>query len=130
MRILVIEDERQLAGHVTRALSRHGHCLSTAYDGSEGLQLALNDPPDLIVLDLNLPGLDGLSVLSRLREAQCAARVLILTAAGGRELVSRRGKREVAEKIWDAFLSARRAQERGEGGFSASTVHLSDAHPK
>ena len=56
--------------------------------------------------------------------------VLILIAAGGRELVSRRGKREVAEKFWDAFVSARRAQERGEGGFSASTVHLSDAHPK
>ena len=82
MRILVIEDERQLAGHVTRALSRHGHCLGTAYDGVEGLQLALNDPPDLVVLDLNLPGLDGLSVLSRLREAHSAARVLILTARG------------------------------------------------
>jgi DNA-binding response OmpR family regulator len=82
MRILVIEDERQLAGHVTRALSRHGHCLGTAYDGAEGLQLALNDPPDLVVLDLNLPGLDGLSVLSRLREAHSAARVLILTARG------------------------------------------------
>ena len=82
MRILVIEDERQLAGHVTRALSRHGHCLSTAYDGVEGLQLALNDPPDLVVLDLNLPGLDGLAVLSRLREVHSAARVLILTARG------------------------------------------------
>ena len=56
MRILVIEDERQLAGHITRALSRNGHCLSTSFDGAEGLQLALNDPPDLVVLDLNLPG--------------------------------------------------------------------------
>jgi DNA-binding response OmpR family regulator len=82
MRILVIEDERQLAGHVTRALNRHGHFLTTAYDGAEGLKLALHDPPDLVVLDLNLPGLDGLSVLARLREAQCASRVLILTARG------------------------------------------------
>ena len=82
MRILVIEDERQLAGHITRALSRHGHCLAAFNDGVEGLQSALNDPPDLVSLDLNLPGLDGLSVLSRLRESQCAARVLILTARG------------------------------------------------
>ena len=82
MRILVIEDERQLAGHITRALSRHGHCLTASHDGVEGLQSALDNPPDLVLLDLNLPGLDGLAVLSRLREAQCAARVLILTARG------------------------------------------------
>ncbi|MBI4625979.1 MAG: response regulator transcription factor [Verrucomicrobia bacterium] len=82
MRILVIEDERQLAGHITRALIRHGHCLATHHDGAEGLQAALKDPPDLVLLDLNLPGLDGLSVLARLREAKCEARVLILTARG------------------------------------------------
>jgi DNA-binding response OmpR family regulator len=82
MRILVIEDERQLAGHVTRALARRGHVVAGAHDGAEGLQAALADPPDLVVLDLNLPGLDGLSVLARLREAQSPARVLILTARG------------------------------------------------
>ncbi len=80
MRILVIEDERQLAGHISRALTRHGHTASACYDGAEGLQAALLDPPDLIVLDLNLPSLDGLSVLTRLREAKNPARVLILTA--------------------------------------------------
>jgi DNA-binding response OmpR family regulator len=80
MRITVIEDERQLAGHITRALARHGHCLTTRHDGNEGLRTVLADPPDLVVLDLNLPGLDGLSLLARLRESQCPARVLILTA--------------------------------------------------
>lgn len=80
MRILVIEDERQLAGHVARALTRGGHCVSACHDGLEGLQAALTDPPDLIVLDLNLPTLDGLGVLARLRAAQCASRVLVLTA--------------------------------------------------
>jgi len=80
MRILVIEDERQLAGHVARALTRGGHCVSASHDGLEGLQAALTDPPDLIVLDLNLPTLDGLGVLARLRAAQCASRVLVLTA--------------------------------------------------
>jgi DNA-binding response OmpR family regulator len=82
MRILVIEDERQLAGHVTRALARHGHSVSAVHDGAEGLKSILADPPDLVVLDLNLPGLDGLSVLVRLREAQSPSRVLILTARG------------------------------------------------
>lgn len=80
MRILVIEDERQLAGHIARALARSGHCLTARYDGAEGLQTALSDPPDLVVLDLNLPGLDGLNVLAALRKAQSAVRVLVLTA--------------------------------------------------
>jgi DNA-binding response OmpR family regulator len=82
MRILVIEDERQLAGHITRALSRRGHCLTAQHDGAEGLQAALAESPDLILLDLGLPNLDGLSVLARLRTARCPARVLILTARG------------------------------------------------
>lgn len=69
MRILVVEDERQLAGHLTRALVRHGHFASAVHDGAEALRLLLADPPDLVVLDLNLPGLDGLALLGRLRAA-------------------------------------------------------------
>jgi DNA-binding response OmpR family regulator len=82
MRILAIEDELQLARHITRALTRHGHDAQARHDGDEGLKKALAHPPDLIVLDLNLPGLDGFSVLAALRKAQCPARVLILTARG------------------------------------------------
>ena len=82
MRILVIEDERQLAGHITRALTRHGHVAAARHDGAAGLQAALDEPPDLVVLDLNLPSLDGLAVLARLRLAASPARVLILTARG------------------------------------------------
>ena len=80
MRILVIEDEMQLARHVGRALDRHGHVVAVQHDGAEGLRLALADPPDLIVLDLNLPTLDGMGVLAQLRAANSPARVLILTA--------------------------------------------------
>ena len=80
MRILVIEDEAQLARHISRALERHGHVASAELDGEQGLRVALGDPPDLIVLDLNLPSLDGMSVLAELRNASCPARVLILTA--------------------------------------------------
>jgi two-component system OmpR family response regulator len=85
MRVLIIEDEPELARHITRALTRHGHCASAERDGALGLQAALDDPPDLIVLDLNLPSLDGLAVLQRLREAQNPARVIILTARGSVE---------------------------------------------
>ena len=80
MRILVIEDEPQLARHVTRALVRHGHEATACHDGAEGCRVALEFAPDLIVLDLNLPTLDGLSVLAKLKEARLPARVLILTA--------------------------------------------------
>ncbi|MDB6167473.1 MAG: two component transcriptional regulator, winged helix family [Verrucomicrobia bacterium] len=82
MRILVIEDEPQLARHVTSALTRHGHVATAHFDGADGLKAALADFPDLVVLDLNLPTLDGLTVLSRLRSAGSPARVLILTARG------------------------------------------------
>jgi DNA-binding response OmpR family regulator len=82
MRILIIEDEAQLARHVTRALIRHGHEATAQQDGAAGLNAALEDPPDLIVLDLNLPSLDGFGVLAELRQARSPSRVLILTARG------------------------------------------------
>lgn len=82
MRILVIEDERQLARHIAQALTRNGHEAAAHHDGTTGLKAAVDSAPDLVVLDLNLPGLEGMSVLSGLKEAGSAARVLILTARG------------------------------------------------
>lgn len=82
MRILVVEDETKLARHISSALTRRGHTPRACYDGVQGLSVALETSPDLIVLDLNLPGLDGFSILSRLHEANSPARVLILTARG------------------------------------------------
>ncbi|MDB6115125.1 MAG: two component transcriptional regulator, winged helix family [Lacunisphaera sp.] len=82
MRILVIEDECQLARHINRALIRSGHTASARHDGPDGLAAALADPPDLVVLDLNLPRLDGFDVLVRLRQANCPSRILILSARG------------------------------------------------
>ena len=82
MRILIVEDETRLARHITSALNRRGHNSSACHDGAQGLHVALDSLPDLIVLDLNLPGLDGFSVLARLREVNSTARVLILTARG------------------------------------------------
>ncbi len=82
MRVLVIEDDPRLARQITRELQRSNHESRARNDGAEGLQAALLDPPDLVILDLNLPGLDGLSVLARLRKAHSTARILILTARG------------------------------------------------
>ena len=80
MRILVIEDEPQVAGHITRALVRRGHSSTAQHDGAAGLRVALEQPHDLVVLDLNLPSLDGLGVLAQLRKCGNPARVLILTS--------------------------------------------------
>jgi len=82
MRILIIEDEPLLAGHVCRALTRGGHTCEVCGDGAEGLERALHHPCDLIVLDVNLPSMDGFTVLRRLRDAHNHTRVLLLTARG------------------------------------------------
>ncbi len=82
MQIHVIEDEPQLARHVSSALQRSGHEVRTEYDGALGLAAVLRDSPDLVVLDLSLPTLDGLEVLAKMRQAHCTSRVIILTARG------------------------------------------------
>ncbi len=82
MRILVIEDEPQLARHVSRALTRRGHDVTQRGDGLMGLSAAREMSPDLIVLDLNLPGLDGFDLLGQLKLARMDSRVLIVTARG------------------------------------------------
>ena len=82
MHILVIEDEPQLARHVCSALYRGGHEVRAEHDGAKGLAAALAESPDLVVLDLNLPTLDGFAVLEQLRKAHSTARVIILTALG------------------------------------------------
>jgi len=85
MRVLVIEDEAPLLRHIVSALQRQGHEVDSQADGSAGLQAALADPPELIVLDVNLPSLDGFSVLERFRSQNSSTRVLILTALGNVE---------------------------------------------
>lgn len=81
LRILVIEDNRLLRDNLQALLSAHGFHASFAADGRSGLQMALIEPPDVLVLDLGLPGLDGLQVCQRLRaESDRHVPVLMLTA--------------------------------------------------
>ncbi|WP_245674848.1 response regulator transcription factor [Herbidospora cretacea] len=81
MRILVVEDDPTLAGVVSDYLVRAGHVVAHAADGPSGLDRAITEGPDLVVLDLMLPGLDGLEVCRRLRAAS-AVPVIMLTARG------------------------------------------------
>jgi DNA-binding response OmpR family regulator len=82
MRILVIEDEGQLSRHLTSMLTRNNHQVTAQNDGAAGLQEALRTQPDLVVLDLGLPGMSGWEVLANLHAQASPSRVLILTARG------------------------------------------------
>ncbi len=80
-RVLVVEDERPLARMVATYLERAGHRVAIAHTGPEALESARATEPDVVVLDLGLPGLDGIEVCRRLREfSQCY--VVMLTARG------------------------------------------------
>jgi DNA-binding response OmpR family regulator len=78
-RILIIEDEAEIAGYLRRGLTLEGFTIDIAADGQAGLDLARENPPDLVVLDLMLPGIDGLEVARRLRAAS-EVPIIILTA--------------------------------------------------
>jgi DNA-binding response OmpR family regulator len=81
LRVLVIEDDPNVSEVVARYLAREGYQVETEADGAVGLARALDDPPDLVVLDLMLPSLTGLEVCRRLR-AVAPVPVIILTALG------------------------------------------------
>jgi len=80
MRLLVVEDSLRLQQSIATALRRTGYAVDLAGDGEEGLWLATSHDYDLIVLDIMLPKLDGLTLLSRLRAAGSGVHVLLLTA--------------------------------------------------
>ena len=79
-KILLIEDEPQIASFISRGLQREGYSVSTATDGESGLEKAFGELPDLIILDVMLPGIDGLTVCRQIRDAEMQTPVLMLTA--------------------------------------------------
>jgi DNA-binding response OmpR family regulator len=83
-RIMVVDDDATVADVVARYLTRDGFEVETEDDGERALERALAAPPDLLVLDLMLPGMDGLEVFRRLRE-RAPVPTIILTARGGEE---------------------------------------------
>ena len=82
MRVLVVEDEVKLAAHLARALEHDGHDANVVHDGKVGLLEARDGNYDLIVLDVELPRMNGFEVLKQLRAQGVKTRVLMLTARG------------------------------------------------
>ncbi len=95
MRALIAEDEKKMAGLVRRALAEAGFAVDVFYAGDEALAALRETPYDVAILDIMLPGLDGLAVLRRLRAGGNAVPVLLLTARG-----------EVSDKVEGLELGA------------------------
>src|SRR5918998_3521303 len=79
-RVLLVEDDRSIAGFVEPELERLGLRVRCAYDGPSGLEEVVRFGPDLVLLDIMLPGMDGVGVLKRLRQQGSKVPVLMLTA--------------------------------------------------
>jgi two-component system, OmpR family, response regulator len=95
VRVLLAEDEKKIASFIRKALREAGHAVDEVHRGDEALELAKSTPYDVIVLDVMMPGRDGLSVLRVLRERRNPTPVLLLTARG-----------EVSERIEGLNLGA------------------------
>jgi len=80
MRLLLVEDDRKIADFVGRGMSEAGFAVDRADNGIDGLHLALSEPYDAAVFDIMLPGMDGLSIIKRMREARVKTPVLVLSA--------------------------------------------------
>jgi len=84
-RILVIDDEKLIRWSVSKVLERGGYRVSEAATGKDGLAAIEADPPDLVLLDITLPDLDGFSVLKAIRQSRPELPVLMMTADATRE---------------------------------------------
>ena len=82
MRILIVEDEVHLAEALSQILKKHRYSVDIAHDGQSGLDNALSGIYDLLLLDVMLPGMDGMSLLRAIREEGVATPVIMLTAKG------------------------------------------------
>jgi CheY-like chemotaxis protein len=82
MRILLIEDSRFLRLAIERALGRAGYDVTGVADGQEGLDVARKTPPDLILLDMMLPGLDGPSVFKELKKDPATSQIPVIVLTG------------------------------------------------
>ncbi|MDH5761707.1 MAG: response regulator transcription factor [Nitrospinota bacterium] len=80
MRILIVEDEKKVAGFIKKGLEEETYAVDVACDGEEGYDLASMNQYDMIILDLMLPKMDGLEVLTRLRDNRVNTPILLLTA--------------------------------------------------
>jgi heavy metal response regulator len=80
MRILIVEDEKSLADIIKKGLEEEDYSVDVAYNGEDGLFMAENEPSDIIILDIMLPIVDGMTILKNIRRAGVKTPVLMLTA--------------------------------------------------
>ena len=132
MRVLIIEDEARLAENVARSLRESaGYAVDVALDGEEGAFMAESNPYDLVILDLMLPKLDGLTVLQRMRGGGSAVPVLVLTASDEKESIVallNAGADDYVAKPFDLgeLLARAKALIRRGKGQSAAVLKVSD----
>lgn len=82
MRVLVVEDEHKIANSLKKGLEQESYAVDVAYDGSDGFDLAATEDYDAIILDLLLPGIDGITICQKLRQEAIHTPILMLTAKG------------------------------------------------
>ncbi len=131
MRILVIEDEQTLAGFIEQGLRAEGHAVTVCHDGSSGEAAALTGDYALVLLDLTLPGKDGLAVLEAIRGRLPDLPVIVLTARAAVEQKVEgldRGANDYVTKpfSFDELLARVRAQLRAPGQREASVLEAGD----
>ena len=129
MRVLLVEDDADLADGISRALTQAGHAVDGIRDGTLADEVLATQDFDLLILDLNLPGLDGFEILKRLRKRGRKVPVLVLTARGevedrisGLDL----GADDYMTKpfaVAELMARARALLRRGAAGAAAQIVH-------
>ena len=132
MRVLIVEDEQRLAENIARSLRESAsYAVDVALDGEDGLYMAQSNPYDLVVLDLMLPKVDGLTLLKRLRTGGAETPVLILTARDDKESVVtllNAGADDYVAKPFDLgeLLARAKALIRRGKGQSAAVLKVGD----
>lgn len=120
-RVLVVDDEPHIRRLLVTRLTAEGYAVAEAENGEDGLEIVLAEPPDIVLLDLMMPGASGLEILSRIRSTQGLERlpVVILTAKGqdtDRELAMAGGASDFITKPFSPMKLLTRIQEILDAG--------------
>lgn len=131
MRILLVEDEKDLADIVRQGLEEEGYVVDVAHDGEEGMYMAENFPGDVIILDIMLPVVDGLTILSTIRRKGITTPVIMLTARDA--LVDKikgldTGADDYLTKpfVFGELLARVRSLLRRKGEVKEAVIHIDD----